>query len=160
MKPLRIRPISIRDAKAFVREHHRHHPAPTGAKFAICAMLDTRLVGVALVGRPVARRDEEKQDNGIFIAEIIRVAVIPDLPPVGGNDAGACSKLYTYAKRIAQLMGYDKIITKTMPDESGVSLRAARFKNTGTTDGRSWNVPSRARVDKHPLGTKLKWEAA
>lgn len=66
---MELRPISIRHASTFVREHHRHHEAPRGAKFALAAWHEGQLVGVAMIGRPVSRA----LDNGTT-AEVIRVA--------------------------------------------------------------------------------------
>lgn len=56
-------------------------------------------------------------------------------------------------------MGYRKLITYTLVEEPGTSLRAAGWRLIGQTDGGSWSVPSRPRVDKHPLQAKLRWEA-
>jgi hypothetical protein len=53
-----VRPVSWAEARAFIRRHHAHHPAPQGWKFG-CGVEDALgLVGVVTVGRPVApRRD-------------------------------------------------------------------------------------------------------
>jgi hypothetical protein len=52
---LRLVPCSIREASLFVQHYHRHNKPPQGALFALGAEADGRLVGVALVGRPVGR---------------------------------------------------------------------------------------------------------
>ena len=53
---LLIRPSSFADACAFVERVHRHHSAPQGHKFSLAVHTgDGRRVGVAIVGRPVAR---------------------------------------------------------------------------------------------------------
>ena len=49
-------PISLREAREFVGNFHRHNKPPQGGKFAIGASYDDCLVGVAIVGNPVARR--------------------------------------------------------------------------------------------------------
>ena len=41
----------------------------------------------------------------------------------------------------------------------GTSLIAAGWKVLYETKGGSWNVPSRPRIDRHPLGQKKLWEA-
>jgi hypothetical protein len=46
--------MTISDAKEFVAQHHRHHGAPTGALFAVGCARAGEIVGVAIVGRPVA----------------------------------------------------------------------------------------------------------
>lgn len=135
----------MKDASAFVAEHHRHHDAPQGAKFALAAWHLGQLVGVAMVGRPVSRR----LDNGLT-AEVIRVAT--------DGTKNACSFLYGAAKRAAQAMGYRKVLTYTLEDEGGASLRAVGWTRVGIAGGGSWSVPSRPRVDHHPLQTKIRWE--
>jgi len=98
------------------------------------------------VGRPVARRS----DDG-WTLEVTRLCT--DGAP------NACSFLYAAAWRATRALGYRKLITFTLPSEGGASLRAAGWRLVGSTPGRSWSVPSRPRVDKHPLQTKLRWEA-
>jgi hypothetical protein len=55
----RLRPLSLREANAFVEAHHRHHRPVPGAKFSLAVCIEgdpeERIVGVAIVGRPVAR---------------------------------------------------------------------------------------------------------
>ncbi len=70
----------------------------------------------------------------------------------------ACSALYAAAWRAARALGWRNLITYTLSTESGTSLRAAGWRVVGETPGRSWNVPSRPRVDTHPLQTRLRWE--
>jgi hypothetical protein len=70
-----------------------------------------------------------------------------------------CSMLYASAWKAARAMGYRRLITYTLPEEGGASLRAAGFKLLGKRGGGSWSVPSRPRVDTHPLQEKLLWEA-
>ena len=52
---LDICPISLAEANAFVEEHHRHHKPVVGHKFSIGCTDGEKIVGVAIVGRPVAR---------------------------------------------------------------------------------------------------------
>ena len=52
---LRLRPISLRDAIEYVRQHHRHHKPVAGHKFSIGCEADGELVGVIIAGRPVSR---------------------------------------------------------------------------------------------------------
>jgi hypothetical protein len=70
----------------------------------------------------------------------------------------ACSMLYGACWRAARAMGYKKAITYTLDTEKGTSVKAAGWKCVGQTKGRSWNVPSRPRIDKHPLQMKFRWE--
>lgn len=56
---LTLRPVMFREACAFVQAHHRHHRPPQGHKFCVGVALGERLVGVAMVGRPVARHADD-----------------------------------------------------------------------------------------------------
>ena len=55
MSALRIVPCDFVTATEFVTMHHRHHQPPVGHKFSIGLADADELVGVAIVGRPVAR---------------------------------------------------------------------------------------------------------
>lgn len=150
MSRLRPVPITRAEAHAFIRAHHRHHLPPVGDVFRVALALDGAIIGVATVGRPVARM----LDNG-WTAEVTRCCVA-DVPEA----KHAASKLYAMAWRIAREMGYTRLISYTLKNESGTSLIAAGWKSMyQTRDGKSWDVPSRPRVDKHPLGAKTLWEA-
>lgn len=141
-------PITLREAFEFVRRTHRHHRPPQGAIFAIGASIDGQEVcAVVVVGRPVARM----ADNG-WTAEVTRLA--------SDGSRNSCSFLYRHAWRAARAMGYRKLITYTLPTESGSSLRGAGFKCIGESGGGSWSRKSRPRVDTHPTQTKIRWEVS
>ena len=54
---LRNRAAQLDEANAFVAEHHRHHRPVVGHRFhSIAAAVGDKVVGVAIVGRPTARR--------------------------------------------------------------------------------------------------------
>ncbi len=144
---LTVVPCRLRQAREFVHRWHRHHDPPQGGIFAVgVADEDDQLRGVAIVGRPVARTTQDG-----FTVEVTRVAT--------DGCPNACSCLYQAAKRAAQAMGYRRVVTKTLATESGVSLKAAGWIQTGVSDGGSWSRPSRRRKDHHPLQAKLCWEA-
>lgn len=138
-------PIAFRDAAAFVKEHHRHHTPPAGHKFSIAAMAGNEMVGVVIVGRPVARR----RDDGMTL-EVTRLCT--------NGHPNACSFLYGAAARAAIALGYTRIGTYILKREPGTSLVAAGWKLIAETPGKSWSVPSRPRFDKHPLEPKLLFE--
>ena len=142
---MKIVPISLDEANVFVAEHHRHHQPVPGAKFCLAVAIAERVVGVAIVGRPVARM----LDDG-WTLEVNRTCT--------DGTKNANSMLYGAAWRAAKALGYRKLITYTLPEESGASLRAADWKCVGKAGGGSWSVPSRPRIDRHPLQAKLKWE--
>ena len=146
---MKVTPINFRDANAFVLKFHRHHKPVVGCKFCIAVADETGVRGVAIVGRPVARMS----DDGLTL-EVNRVCT--------DGASNACSMLYGAAWRVAKALGYQRLITYTLPAEGGVSLRANGWKLIGETKGGNWNVPSRPRVDTPELlrGTKLLWEAA
>ncbi len=143
---LEIVPIELAEAKVFIAEHHRHHIPPVGHKFSIGLSDGEKVVGVATIGRPVSRH----LDDGVTL-EVNRLCVIDGIP-------NGCSKLYAAAWRVARNLGYTKLITYILASEPGTSLYASGWRMVGETSGGSWSVPSRPRVDKHPLQTKLKWE--
>jgi len=139
-------PMPLAEANAFVLQHHRHHKPVVGAKFCLGASRAEMIVGVAIIGRPVARR----LDDG-WTLEVNRLAT--------DGTTNACSFLYGASWRAARALGYRRLIPFTLPQEGGASLRAAGWRLVGSTPGRSWSVPSRPRVDKHPLQEKWRWEA-
>lgn len=131
---LEIVPVTFAQAKEFVNLHHRHHKAPVGHKFSIGLARDGHLVGVAMIGRPVARA----YDDGLTL-EVSRTCIAGDVP--NGN-----SMLYGAARRVAKFMGYKRIITYTQESESGSSLRGAGWKDIANRPARKgWDTPSRPR---------------
>lgn len=141
-------PLTIREASAFVARHHRHRRAPQGGLFALGLAVGTDVVGVAIVGRPVARA---LQDG--WTAEVTRVCSEPAAPK------GTVSKLLTLAKRAAQALGYRRVVTYTLDSESGASLRGAGWREVARVRAGSWSRPSRPRVDLYPDQDKIRWEA-
>jgi hypothetical protein len=144
---LEIVPCELADANHFVSVHHRHHKAVRGHKFSLAAYDGERIVGVAIVGRPVARFN----DNGLTL-EVTRVAT--------DGTQNACSILYGAARRAAFALGFKRLITYTLPEEGGASLRASGFKLLGVAGGGTWNRKARPRIDKSPTQKKFIWEAA
>lgn len=142
---LRIVPTTLAEANAFVLEHHRHHGKVVGHILSIGCAEGDRVCGVVIVGRPVARM----LDDG-FTAEVTRLAT--------DGARNACSMLYAAAWRACRAMGYLRLGTYILDTEQGTSLRAAGWTMVGAVTGRSWNCPSRPRVDKHPTQGKLRWE--
>lgn len=140
-------PITITDAIEFVRQHHRHHDPPLSGLFSVGVAVEgsTDVCGVAIVGRPKARMIQDG-----WTAEVTRLAT--------DGTRNACSILYSAAWRAARALGYRRLVTYTLPEEGGASLRAAGWQLIGEVGGGSWSCPSRPRVDHHPLQGKLRWE--
>ena len=142
---LKIVPISLKDANSFVLRLHRHHKPTVGHKFSVAISDDTHIKGVVIASRPIARMN----DNGLTL-EVTRCCT--------DGTPNACSMLYRAAWRVSKEMGYTRLITYTLKEEPGTSLKASGFKLIGLRGGGSWNRKSRPRDDKHPLQEKLLWE--
>lgn len=138
-------PITLSEANAFVEQHHRHHKKVVGHKFSIGAVKDDKIVGVVIVGRPVARG----RDDGLTL-EVTRLCT--------DGTRNACSFLYGAAARAAFALGYKRIGTYILASESGKSLTSCGWRMIGEVKGRSWSCQSRPRVDKHPTTDKTLWE--
>ncbi len=145
MNRLVIVPIKQKEAMAFINQHHRHHKAPIGSIFQLAVALNNKVVGVAMVGRPVAR----SLDNG-WTLEVNRLCT--------DGTKNACSMLYAACWRVCKNLGYRKLITYILKSENGISLYAAGWKLIAEVNGRSWHCKSRPRVDKHPTQHKLRFE--
>lgn len=145
---LRIVPTTMQDACAFVAQHHRHHRPPPGGLFAVAVADDAGIRGVAIVGRPVAR-----MLNDGWTCEVTRLAT--------DGTRNACSILYAAARRAALALGWRRLVTYTLPEEGGASLRGAGWRVImERTGGGTWSRESRPRVDKHPTQQKMRWETS
>lgn len=140
--------MTLEEANAFVERYHRHHKPVVGHKYSIGIAVDGQVRGVVIVGRPVARR----LDNG-WTLEVNRCCT--------DGVKNGCSALYGAAWRAAKALGYKRLITYTLPEEGGASLRGAGWQCLGEKGGGNWNVKSRPRIDTAHLlqGQKLLWEA-
>ncbi|MFC0112621.1 XF1762 family protein [Kibdelosporangium aridum] len=147
MRTLRIVPVTFRQACAFIQAHHRHHRPPRGMKFAVGVADQDQLIGVATVGRPVARHLDDGQT-----VEVTRTCTL--------GTRNANSMLYGAAWRTARAMGYAKLITYTQHGESGASLRAAGLRPVATLRARhGWDSARRRRLS-HGVDNveRVRWE--
>ena len=137
-------------AKALIDRHHRHHPPPVGWKYGAGVWNGPTLVGVATVGRPVARMLPQQT-----WVEVNRSCTVD----LGGLERHAASKLYAICTQEAKRRGYERIITYTYVNESGVSIKAAWGKEAldGFVKGQSWSRTSRPRRDKSEIKDKHRW---
>lgn len=150
-----IKPITLKEANAYVAENHRHNIPTNGHKWSIACYDDDRLCGVAICGQPIARM----LDDGETI-EARRVCT--------DGTRNACSFLYGACARIAKEFGYKRIITYILETESGTSLKASGWKMVSTSGGGDWDSPSRPRAiteitlfgetKKYPTCKKTRWE--
>lgn len=145
-----LQPLSLKEAQDFINEYHRHNVAPIRDKFRIGLNDGEKVIGVIMVGRPIARHN----DDG-WTLEVTRCCVLE-----GYKDAN--SMLYAAAWRATRNMGYKRLITYTLITEPGTSLVAAGWKVIGQTKARpkGWDTPSRPRVmaEKYPTEQKTIWE--
>ena len=137
-------PINFRQACQFIRDVHRHHKPPQGRKFALAVEKDGKVVGVAVVGRPVSRH----LDDGRTL-EVTRLCT--------DGTPNACSKLYSTSWRIAREMGYWRMVTYIVEEESGVSLKASGWKRDGPAGGGNWDKPGRPRKRSDHIGAKWRY---
>ena len=144
---LTLTPINLKTANAFVQQYHRHHKPTRGHKFSIGVSDNGALVGVAICGRPVARR----LDDG-YTLEVNRLCT--------NGTPNACSILYAAAYRAARAMGYNKVITYILDTESGVSLRASGWQCAGLAGGREWTGRRRPSEPLYPAQMKYRYEKA
>jgi hypothetical protein len=141
-----LQPITLRAAQEWVACYHRHSKPPQGMKFALGAAQGDDLVGVGIVGRPVARN----LDDG-WTLEVLRICTT--------GEPNVCSFLYGACWRAARALGYRKLVSYTLASEPGTSLRAAGWRVVGEVKPQTWDRPSRARDPGHPQ-QRLRWEVA
>lgn len=146
---LQLVPVKWADVKGFVADWHRHHKPPIGYLWAHGVAAGEQLVGVAIVGRPVARHF----DDGRTV-EVTRSAT--------DGHKNANSMLYGAAARAAFAKGYRRVITYNQKGESGSSLRAAGYRIVAELPPRKgWTTPSRPREDRGVDGVaRTLWEAS
>jgi len=98
-------------ANYYIALWHRHSGMVVGSIVCLACYKRGVLVGVATIGRPVARA----LDNG-RTWEVTRVAT--------DGTRNACSALYAEARRRARMAEMQRLVTYTCEGESGASLRA------------------------------------
>lgn len=91
--------MTLTEANAYVERNHRHSVPTVGHKFSIGAAVGDEIVGVAIVGRPVARG----LDDG-WTLEVLRVCT--------DGTRNAPSMLYRTCWRASRAMGYRKLVTR------------------------------------------------
>ena len=142
---LTLTPINLKTANAFVQQYHRHHKPTRGHKFSIGVSENGALVGVAICGRPVARR----LDDG-YTLEVNRLCT--------NGTPNTCSILYAAAYRAARAMGYNKVVTYILDTENGSSLKAAGYICEGRAGGLEWNgAKAPKQADQYPRQMKTRW---
>lgn len=96
--------------------------------------------------RPVARLTSMLKDT----LEVCRLCT--------DGTKNACSILYSASARICKELGYKKIQTFILLEESGISLKASGWQKESETNGDSWiGRKNRKRRNDQPTGPKQKW---
>jgi hypothetical protein len=156
---LTLIPLDLEEANFFVKAFHRHNGPVQGHKFSLGAVENGEIVGVAIIGRPLARGNQDGRT-----LEIARLCVKPNRPRVidskGREHADpTISFLEGKAVKAILALGYKRVTTYTLKSESGAALRAAGFRIVAETDpSYEWDCPSRPRVVTEPNQPKFRWE--
>ena len=150
---LDIRPVAFTEACRFILLHHTHNKPPPGWRFGAAVWNGPTMLGVVVCGNPVGHWRDSRS-----ILEVTRLCLDRDLPDT--LRWKAASTLYAWAATEATRRGYRRIVTYTRVDETGMSLRYARWRPVARIRGRSWNTPSRPRQDQHEIVDRIRWEKA
>lgn len=146
MIKLSICNIELAYANEFIKKHHRHHSKIQGHRFSIGAISDGVIVGVIVTGRPVGGTHQNDW------CEVTRCCT--------DGTANACSFLYGAAARAGKALGFARIQTYILREETGVSLKAAGWKFDRLSHPVGWHHdgPRAARdVLEHLLDRKQLW---
>jgi hypothetical protein len=137
--------MTLLQANEFIAKHHRHHKATRGHRFSIGCSRAGEVVGVVVVGRPVAR-----MVSPYDVAEVTRLCA--------DGTPNVCSFLYSRAAQAASAMGFRRIQTYTLAEEGGASLRGVGWVCDGVVrvDGKGWQNRE-GRRDDQPTGAKMRW---
>jgi hypothetical protein len=119
---LRLVPITLDEVKLYVGLHHGHSDPTLSHMWSLGAVVEDRIVGVAVIGRPTA---PALQNGDPWALEVLRVCVEREGDGDGKGYRNACSFLYGASWRSIKARGYLRAVTYTKDGENGASLRAA-----------------------------------
>lgn len=133
---LTLTPINLKTANAFVQQYHRHHKPTRGHKFSIGVSDSGSLVGVAICGRPVARR----LDDG-YTLEINRLCTdgtpnacsISMLPHTGRQGQWAIQRLsliFWTPKAAYRSKQPDMFVRAVLEDWNGTARESRRWRTS------------------------------
>lgn len=135
MSALRVVPLELAEANAFVAAHHRHHKPVRGHRFSIGAVSGDALVGVAIAGRPVARGWNKRR-----CIEVLRLCAT--------GTKNVCSLLYSAVARAAAALGFEVVLSYIFASEHGTSLKASGWESAHKVKARAWSCQSRPRKSR------------
>ena len=139
-RSLQLCHVELEEANAFIEAFHRHHSRIQGHRFSLGATtVGGELVGVIVVGRPVGGQHQYDW------VEVTRCCT--------NGYKNACSFLYSAAARAAMTLGFCRIQTYILKEESGISLKASgwRFDRMSHPVGWHHNGPRAVRIVKDHL---------
>lgn len=136
--------VELKDANEFILNHHRHHKRIQGHRFSIGALLDNKLVGVAVIGRPIAGGKHQRD-----WVEVTRCC--------SDGTKNVCSFLYAASARAASCLGYFRIQTYIMKEELGITLKAAGWKFDRMSAPVMWFTRPNREVEPHLMDRKQLW---
>ncbi len=143
MRALIVTPCTIKRAKSVVLQLHRHLPVVGWGRFAAAASFNGVVVGVGIVG------------NGPQVLEGTTKMVITRVATDGTRNA--CTLIYGALCRAGKALGYTEAWTYTLPEEPGISLKAAGFMDMGLTDGGDHGRIGRPRAKAVRDEPKRRW---
>lgn len=153
-KNFSVIPMTLKESNEFVDKHHSHNKRVQGYKFAIGAVYRDKLVGVAICGRPISATLDNKKT-----IELLRSCVLSDAPK------NTNSFLYGRSWRVAEAMGYEKMITYTLIREQASACKAIGMKVVGQTKDstKAWKSKEKKdgiirRTQKIYKELKYRWE--
>lgn len=144
---LSILPTSLRRANTYIKDNHRHHGALNSCRFAL-RVLDGRgkQRGVLVTRNPASKSLDDQ-----LTLEISRICT--------DGAKNAVTKLVGSTRRAAKALGYKRIITYTLPEEGGASLRAANFDLVDTACGDT-KLRHGGNGQRRQTGHLWRWELA
>jgi hypothetical protein len=131
------------EANEFVREFHRRHGAVRGAKFCLTASTYVKIIGVAIVGRPVARMLDD-----CWTLEVNRTCT--------DGTKNVSSLLYGACRRAIFALGYRRLLTYTLGSEQGAQpnrFRVAALESLAVATGRAPTFRPASDITKAPPGS-------
>jgi hypothetical protein len=142
---LRLVPVSFAEATAFITDWHRHHRPPRGHKFSLGIAFGDELVGVAVVGPPVARLLDDR----------LTLPATPDIRtcgiPVWGKFSGYLVRRVDCPLSATDLTHQaaqsDELIASAHSVSTVVCPGAAERRLSASSDARVISVYSVARLD-------------
>jgi len=151
---LRVKQIELRQANLFVEKNHRHHKKVVQHRFSLGCYRNDELVGIAIVGNPIAREYNSKR------LEVSRLCSL--------GEKNVVSKLLSACAKIVNILGYEAVQTYILKTETGISLKASGWVFEADCEGETLSKSkNRGRqnfkedlfgtIKKYPDGEKQRW---